>query len=504
VNIRLAPLTALIGAAIPCPDRPELAGEESLTVPTYYTYKDQVPLLPGQTLGFTAGKGYYAAGTPTPSQATRETTASPPSVEQPVAIPAAVQPVPVNAAQVARQTTASPQTIEQPVATPIPVQPAPANAAQVAKETTAAPATVERPVVSPASLQPVAANAAQVARQTTAAPATIEPPAPVVLQPIPANVSQIANQTTAYRGDISSTDGYGITYYTYRDDVPLGPGEVVGFKRGRGYYAVEPAHGLPNGTPTSTQPIPAHGAPPLSPSARLAPVQPSARGTPVPRAGETQPAAASVQLHHVQPSAGGTPTPSRAELSSADVLRVPQPRRPAADLNISKRGLAAIATFEGFRSTLYNDMATPGNPNPPNGNATIGYGHLVHSGPLTPAELAHPETITRDHAVKLLELDAAKFVRAVRTEVRVPLTQAEFDAVVSFTYNVGPGRRGLAGSDALMNLNARRYNLVGGDFLHFDRHSVGAQRRHSEERAIFDRGKYPPIPSDLLPEDFFR
>ncbi len=34
-------------------------------MPTYYTYAKDVSLLPGQTLGFTTGKGYYAAGTPT-------------------------------------------------------------------------------------------------------------------------------------------------------------------------------------------------------------------------------------------------------------------------------------------------------------------------------------------------------------------------------------------------------------------------------------------------------
>jgi hypothetical protein len=41
----------------------------------YYTYRDDVPLLPGQTLGFTRGRGYYAHGTPTPNQATKNTTA---------------------------------------------------------------------------------------------------------------------------------------------------------------------------------------------------------------------------------------------------------------------------------------------------------------------------------------------------------------------------------------------------------------------------------------------
>lgn len=35
-------------------------------MPTYYTYEREVPLLPGQTLGFAAGKGYHAKGAPEP------------------------------------------------------------------------------------------------------------------------------------------------------------------------------------------------------------------------------------------------------------------------------------------------------------------------------------------------------------------------------------------------------------------------------------------------------
>jgi len=60
---------------------------------TYYTYKRDVPLLPGQTLGFTPGRGYYAHGTPTPTQATRNTTAyrepktPPPRPPAPKAVP---------------------------------------------------------------------------------------------------------------------------------------------------------------------------------------------------------------------------------------------------------------------------------------------------------------------------------------------------------------------------------------------------------------------------------
>jgi hypothetical protein len=51
----------------------------------YYKYKADVPLLPGQTLGYSAAHdAYYAAGTPTPTQATKNTVSAPQSVDQPV------------------------------------------------------------------------------------------------------------------------------------------------------------------------------------------------------------------------------------------------------------------------------------------------------------------------------------------------------------------------------------------------------------------------------------
>ena len=50
---------------------------------TFYKDKDAVKLKPGQTLGFTAGKGYYAAGTPTPPKPPPSSTAKPSSEAAP-------------------------------------------------------------------------------------------------------------------------------------------------------------------------------------------------------------------------------------------------------------------------------------------------------------------------------------------------------------------------------------------------------------------------------------
>jgi hypothetical protein len=50
---------------------------------------------------------------------------------------------------------------------------------------------------------------------------------------------------------------------------------------------------------------------------------------------------------------------------------------PAASREVSQQGLEFIARFEGFRGKLYNDQAN---------NATIGFGHLVHRGPINGSE----------------------------------------------------------------------------------------------------------------------
>lgn len=126
-------------------------------MPTYYTLKDSVPILPGQTLGFTSGKGYYAAGTPTPSQATKNTGAAPIGAQQPVATPAHTQPVSANAGQVARNTTADPAADQAAAAAQ--KQPVSANAAQVARQTSAAAPGIDQPVGTRVQTQPIPARA---------------------------------------------------------------------------------------------------------------------------------------------------------------------------------------------------------------------------------------------------------------------------------------------------------------------------------------------------------
>ena len=91
--------------------------------------------------------------------------------------------------------------------------------------------------------------------------------------------------------------------------------------------------------------------------------------------------------------------------------------------HITQEGLDLIKHFEGFSPTVYTCPA---------GYATIGYGHLM-----TKDETF--KTIKQDDAQELLRSDAETAERAVLRYIDVPLADGQFDALVSFTFNLGSG-----------------------------------------------------------------
>jgi GH24 family phage-related lysozyme (muramidase) len=163
-------------------------------------------------------------------------------------------------------------------------------------------------------------------------------------------------------------------------------------------------------------------------------------------------------------------------------------------LRLSKRGAQFIARFEGIRLKLYNDPA---------GHCTIGIGHLVHRGRCNGSEPAEfKKGITRERAYALLQRDARKMEAAVHG-LGVPLNQNQFDALVSFTYNLGPNwmKRKSGLRDALL---ARRYRDVpremrkwvkaGGKVL------PGLVRRREAEGRLFATAVRPVPPKKPGPQ----
>ena len=94
--------------------------------------------------------------------------------------------------------------------------------------------------------------------------------------------------------------------------------------------------------------------------------------------------------------------------------------------HVTEAGLNLIKRFEGFSHTIYICPA---------GYPTIGYGHLV----LEHEQDQFATGITPAQATDLLRKDVRIAERAVLRLISVPLTDGQFDALVSFTFNLGAG-----------------------------------------------------------------
>jgi lysozyme len=97
---------------------------------------------------------------------------------------------------------------------------------------------------------------------------------------------------------------------------------------------------------------------------------------------------------------------------------------------LSDRGAEFIGNFEGWRDAPYND---------PTNNATIGYGHLIHMGPVTAHDKSEWGKLSKSDGIHLLQRDAALAAQAVDQHITCNLTQAKTDALISFAFNCGGG-----------------------------------------------------------------
>lgn len=115
-------------------------------------------------------------------------------------------------------------------------------------------------------------------------------------------------------------------------------------------------------------------------------------------------------------------------------------------MKTSERGISLIKRFEGFRKDAYLCPAKVW---------TIGYGH---TGDVLPSH-----TVNLEQAENLLKKDLKKFETGVAKLVRVPLTQNQFDALVSFAFNIGLSAFG--NSTLLAVLNEGKYDRASKQFL---------------------------------------
>jgi lysozyme len=143
---------------------------------------------------------------------------------------------------------------------------------------------------------------------------------------------------------------------------------------------------------------------------------------------------------------------------------------------LSERGLQLIMAFEGFSPTVYICSA---------GYPTIGYGHAIFNAEEEARFRAAP--ITKQDAAQLLEEDTTSAVRSVNRLTKVPLTQNQFDALVSFVFNLGAGAYQRSTMRAL--LNRSEYYLAAQEYPKWSKAGgrivAGLLRRRKAEQALF-------------------
>ena len=146
-------------------------------------------------------------------------------------------------------------------------------------------------------------------------------------------------------------------------------------------------------------------------------------------------------------------------------------------MKMSEEGLELIKEFEGCKLEAYKCPA---------GVWTIGVGSTLYEDGSKVQKGDYLES--EDEAMDLLALTLGKYEQSVAKAVHVPLTQNEFDALVSFTYNVGGAN--LASSTLLKLLNSgesksivaqefHKWNKAGGKEL------AGLTRRRQAEARLF-------------------
>lgn len=139
-------------------------------------------------------------------------------------------------------------------------------------------------------------------------------------------------------------------------------------------------------------------------------------------------------------------------------------------MNTSEEGKALIKKFEGCELEAYQCSANVW---------TIGYGHTegVKEG----------DTITQEEAEDMLAKDLSIYETYVEDAIHVPLEQQQFDALVSWTYNLGVGN--LHSSTMRRVLNEGKYDRVPSEMARWNKANgevlEGLERRRKAEGLLF-------------------
>ena len=139
-------------------------------------------------------------------------------------------------------------------------------------------------------------------------------------------------------------------------------------------------------------------------------------------------------------------------------------------MNTSAEGISLIKKFEGCELYAYQCSA---------GVWTIGYGHIKG--------VSEGMTITQEQAEQMLLDELVEYENYINELVSVDLSQNQFDALVSWVYNLGPSN--LRSSTLLKVLNSGDYNGVPAQIMRWNKAGgkvlEGLTRRREAEARLF-------------------
>jgi lysozyme len=148
-------------------------------------------------------------------------------------------------------------------------------------------------------------------------------------------------------------------------------------------------------------------------------------------------------------------------------------------MRVSEQCLAMLKKHEGVRYKPYKCPA---------GLWTVGVGHLIGDGRTLPAEWNR--SFSTDEIDSILQADLRRFERGVLRLCPRILNQGQFDALVSFAFNLGLGA--LQRSTLRMKHNRGQYHSVPKEFLKWSKAGGkvlrGLLRRREDEARLYAKG----------------
>lgn len=149
----------------------------------------------------------------------------------------------------------------------------------------------------------------------------------------------------------------------------------------------------------------------------------------------------------------------------------PQSRFEVSGMTISDSGLKFVMHHEGFKKNVYKDVALL---------PTIGVGHLLlpeenQRGAINIGGTFIKPPLTDDQVMQLLRQDLVRFIKSVQEACKIELTQNQFDACVSLSFNIGVG--GFKKSSVVKRINSDDFPNVPDAFMMWTKATINGQRQ---------------------------